>query len=274
MLADIVRKIPWTTDFEVRDEERTVQLRDASDGKDTSAVCDAAFSEVVTRIVDQDLFEVVHGQHSELFQVLSAKYPVKIERFAAPLFGIVSRGAHLTAYVRTSTGMKIWVPRRSSNVKSFPNMLDTTVAGGIRAGESPFETIIHEADEEASLPADLLRREVVSSGTLTYISTSGENDIGETGLVVPDIVYVYDIELKEDVVPKPRDDEVKEFYLLGIEEVKKCLANSEFKTNCAVVMIDFFIRHGIVTADNDEDLVEICQRMHRRLPFSTFKEHN
>lgn len=272
MLADIVKRMPWTSDFDICDEKRIVQLRDSSDGTDTSATCDAAFSNVVNKIIVDYLFEVVHGQHSELFQVLSAKYPVRIERFATPLFGIISRGAHLTAYVRTSEGMKIWVPRRSPNVKSFPNMLDTTVAGGIRAGDSPFETIIHEADEEASLPADLLRHEVVSSGTLTYISTTGENDIGETGLVVPDIVYVYDIELKEDVVPKPRDDEVKGFYLMSIEEFKKCLAESEFKTNCAVVMIDFFIRHGIITADNDENLVEMCQRMHRRLPFSTFNK--
>jgi len=270
MLPEVVEKMPWTSDFKISHETpRTVQLLDSSEGKDTSAVCDAAFLKVVSAVIDNNIFAIVHGQHSELFQVIGSNYPVRIERFATPLFGIVSRGAHLTAYTQTPTGMKIWVPRRSAQVKTYPNLLDTTVAGGVRAGESPFETIVHEADEEASLPADLVRRDAYSCGVLTYMSTTSKDFGGEHGLVIPDTVYIYDIELIEEVVPKPRDDEVKEFYLMSVDEVKKALAAAEFKTNCAVVMIDFFIRHGIITAENEKEFVEICMRMHRKLPFST-----
>jgi hypothetical protein len=39
-------------------------------------------------------------------------------------------------------------------------------------------------------------------------------------------------------------------------------------------MLDFFIRHGIISADNEEDFVEIRQRMHRRLPFSVVRKRN
>jgi hypothetical protein len=56
---------------------------------------------------------------------------------------------------------------------------------------------------------------------------------------------------------------------MRVDEVKEALSRAEFKTNSAVVMIDFFIRHGIITADNEKDYVEIVQRMHRRLPFPT-----
>ena len=271
MLPEVVKKIPWTSDFKVNHEKRTVELQDVSEGKDTSSTCDAAFAKVVGKIIDQDIFEVLHRQHSELSLVLSAKYPVKIERFTRPLFGFVGCGAHLTAYTRTSAGMKIWVPRRSPHLKTYPNKLDTTVAGGVKADESPFETIIHEAEEEASLPAEMLRRDVRSTGVLTYMSTSGKNENGESGLVKPDTIYVYDIKLSEDVVPRPGDDEVKEFYLMDVEAVKSALAAAEFKTNSAVVMLDFFIRHGIVSAENEEDFVEIRQRMHRRLPFAVAK---
>jgi 8-oxo-dGTP pyrophosphatase MutT (NUDIX family) len=274
MHPEVVKKMPWTPDFKLNHEARTVALQDASEGKTTSATCDAAFAKVITALIDQDLFEVVHGQHSELSLVLSAKYPVKIERFTRPLFGFVGCGAHLTAYTRTAAGLKIWVPRRSPHLKTYPDKLDTTVAGGVKADESPFETIIHEAEEEASLPTDLLRRDVRSTGVLTYMSTSGENENGESGLVKPDAIYVYDIELSEGVVPRPGDDEVKEFYLMGVKEVKNALAAAEFKTNSAVVMLDFFIRHGIISADNEEDFVEIRQRMHRRLPFSVVRKRN
>lgn len=264
---DIVTRIPWTSEFTVSHDSRTVVLQDESEGRDTSATCNTAFSKVVTAIIDRDIFEVVHGQHSELLKVLSARYPVKIERYTRPLFGFVGRGAHLTAYTRTAAGLKIWVPRRSPHLKTYPNKLDTTVAGGVKADESPFETIIHEAEEEASLPADILHRDVRSCGVLTYMSISGADELGEQGLAKPDVIYVYDVELREDIVPKPGDDEVKEFYYMSVDEVKKYLAAAEFKTNSAVVMLDFFIRHGIITADNEPDYVEICQRMHRKLPF-------
>lgn len=88
-------------------------------------------------------------------------------------------------------------------------------------------------------------------------------------LVKPDMVHVYDLELAEDVVPKPHDDEVKEFYLMTPDEVKTALLNKEFKTNSAAAMIDFFIRHGIITADNEVDYPELSMRLHRTLPFST-----
>ncbi|KAF1977795.1 hypothetical protein BU23DRAFT_657261 [Bimuria novae-zelandiae CBS 107.79] len=235
---------------------------------DPSTICTTVFALLINTIIDNDLLEIVHAQYSELVELPSASYPVHIKRFATPLVGILSRGAHLTAYTRSPGGeMKIWVPRRSAHLKTFPNKLDSTVAGGVKAGDSPFETIIHEADEEASLSEALLRRDVRACETLSYIGVTGENDLGEKGLVVPDVVYVYDIELSEEVVPRPKDNEVKEFYLMGVEEVRAALRKGEFKTNSAVVMINFFIRHRIVTEQNEDGFEEICRRMHSRLPF-------
>lgn len=270
MLPEVVDKMPWTDDFTVDHHGRTVSLKDRSDGKDTSAACTNAFTALVQRCIDQDTFSSIHGDHSEPFAILGAKYPVQIERFASSLFGITSRGAHLTAHTRGSEGMKIWVPRRNPNLKTYPNMLDTTVAGGVPADESPFDNMVREADEEASLPAELVRQNVRSVGCLTYIGLTGTGyGVEEAGLVVPDIVYLFDLELDEDVVPKPKDDEVKEFTLMSVEEVKKAMLGGEFKPNCAVVMIDFFIRHGIITAAEEKDFVEITTRMHRKLPFRT-----
>lgn len=229
--------------------------------QDLAKCCNNEFSEVVARIIEQNSFEVVHGKHSELFKVVGANVPTQIERFAAPLFRIVSRGADLTAYTMTKDGMKIWVPRPSSHMKTYPGMLDTTIAGGVRAEESPYETILHEADEEASLPKDLLVRDVKSCGVMTYMSLTSTDDGGEHGLLVPDTVYIYDIELKEDVIPRPQDDEVEEFYLMTVQEVTDALQRARFKANCAVVMIDFFIRHGIITEANESESVNLSMRI-------------
>lgn len=74
------------------------------------------------------------------------------------------------------------------------------------------------------------------------------------------------MELTEDVIPNPHDDEVKEFYLMTPEEVTAVLLKNEFKTNSAAVMIDFFIRHGLITADEERDYPEMSMRLHRYLP--------
>lgn len=267
MFPENVHRMPWTKDFEVDQRAKTVKLKDASDGSDPSKACNVAFAKVVDAAIRDDVFATIHCSHSEPFRIVGAKYPVWIERFACPLFGIVSRGAHLTVYTMSQGKMHIWVPRRSPKIFVSPNKLDTTVAGGVRADECPFETIIHEADEEASLPADLIRKDVRSTGCLTYINCSGGGD--RDNLIFPDCVCVYDLEVGTDIKPAPKDDEVKEFYLMSVDEVKAALANDEFKDNSAVVMIDFFIRHGILTPENERDYVEIITRMHRRMPFPT-----
>jgi 8-oxo-dGTP pyrophosphatase MutT (NUDIX family) len=147
--------------------------------------------------------------------------------------------------------------------------LDSTVAGGVSAGTSPLQTIVREADEEASLGEDLTRKHIRSAGVLTYITLLEKGQGEVDGLVKPDMIHIYDMELAEDVIPKPHDDEVKEFYLMTSDEVKKALLQKDFKTNSAAVMIDFFIRHGLITADDECDYPEMSMRLHRTLPFAT-----
>lgn len=98
---------------------------------------------------------------------------------------------------------------------------------------------------------------------------SDERRGGETGMVMPECQWVYDLELPSDgsVVPVPSDGEVEEFYLWGVEEIKEHLAKGEFKPNCAMVMLDFFVRHGVLTEENEPDFAEIKRRLHRDLEF-------
>jgi len=84
----------------------------------------------------------------------------------------------------------------------------------------------------------------------------------------PECQYVYDLELPESVVPKPSDDEVEGFELMNVEDVKEALRQGEFKPNCAMVLLDFFVRHGVLTAE-DDGYIELVARLHRRLEFPT-----
>lgn len=226
-----------------------------------------------------DHFKVLRGWRDELYPVYGPKGEVlfSLERSASPLFGIVTYGVHMTAftYQKREEGegegereMRIWVPRRAASKQTFGGMLDNTVAGGMATGESAFESLVREAQEEASLPEDVVRKGAKAVGTVTYFYIRDPRAGGESRLLQPECEYVYDLELAEDVVPKPSDDEVAGFELKTVEEVKQAMRDGEFKPNCALVLLDFFIRHGIVTAE-EPGYIEIVARLHRRLEFPT-----
>ncbi|KAH8815447.1 NUDIX domain-containing protein [Xylogone sp. PMI_703] len=258
MLPSTVAQMPWSSDFIIDHDARTVQL---VGGEDTAKACNTGFQNTINAAIDTDAFPVFHGEHSEMYKIMGANCAVSLERFAAPLFGIATRGAHMTAYVRTSSGIKIWVARRSAHLFTWPNKYDTTVAGGVKAINSPFDCIVAEANEEASLPKDFVRKNTKATGVITYMTESAR-----TGLIHPDVLYVYDIELPEIMEPDPQDDEVSEFTLMSVEEVKQAMFHDKFKPNCTLVMIDFFIRHGIITDENEPDYLELATRLRRRLP--------
>lgn len=260
--------MPWTSDFHIQhDYPRKVTVLDSSGGNDTMNAVNTAFAKLVTICIDQDLFHVLDHKHSEPFAILGANYRVQIERFASSLFGITACGACLVAYVNGIDGMKIWIPRRAAHLYSFPGLLDTTVAGGVKAGVSPLETVVDEAAEEASLPEDLVRERIRATGVITCMSVTGDDWPGEKGLVLPDVLYVYDLELPSNVVLKPHDEEVDKFRCMALEDVQAALLAKEFKPDAAAVLVDFFIRHGILTAENERDYVEIIMHLHRQLPF-------
>ncbi|KAF7869703.1 hypothetical protein EAF04_004487 [Stromatinia cepivora] len=217
-------------------------------------------------------FEVLSGWRDEVYPVYGPGNEVlwSVERSASVLFGILGYGIHMMAYVRcpeVKYGMRLWVPRRSATKQTYPSMLDNTVAGGMATGEDKFEALVRECMEEASFPEEIVRKNVKDQGALTYFHVRGVNAGGETGLMQPECEYVYDLELPLDVIPKPNDTEVDQFYLLTVEEVQEHMKNDEFKTNCAIVLLDFFIRHGILTRENESDFDEINSRIHRKLPF-------
>jgi 8-oxo-dGTP pyrophosphatase MutT (NUDIX family) len=223
-------------------------------------------------------FRILKGWRNELWPVYgrNGELLFSIERVAMGLFGNARFGVHMTAFVRRSDDninsrydFRIWVPRRAADKSTYPGMLDNTVAGGLMTGEDPFECVIREADEEASLPGDFMRRHAVETGTITYIYITDERAGGEPGWIYPECQWVYDLELPADgsVTPRPKDGEVESFSLRTVEEIQEQLAQGLWKPNCAMIMLDFFARHGILTPENEPHYDELRARAHRFIPF-------
>jgi len=263
LLPDTVERMPWSSDFEVKpDSKPPYVLITCSLDKVNESI-----AKVLNVARERKTFKVLSGWRNELYPIFGARGDLSMERSGSPLFGIVTLGVHMTVYTHTKEGMMIWVPRRAPTKQTYGNMLDNSVAGGITAGEAPLNSIIREASEEASLPEEIVRKGAKACGTVSYFHVRDSRAGGETGLLQPEIQYVYDLEVGNDITLKPSDEEVKEFYLWPVERVCKALENGEFKPNCALVLLDFFIRHGILIAENEKDYVEIVARLHRKLPF-------
>ncbi|CEL08756.1 hypothetical protein ASPCAL11901 [Aspergillus calidoustus] len=227
---------------------------------------------------------------NETFPIYSTTTPGKskirlleIERSASALFGILTSGVQLTAYTTdpVTNELKIWIARRSRKKQTYAGMLDSAAAGGLESGMNPLEGVVREAVEEASLGENVVRKGVRCVGALSYyhvmppspsspsltepVSDGMKDGEEEVGFLQPEIEYIYELHLDSTTQPKPGDSEVEGFYLWGVEEVKAALLRGEFKLNSAIVVIDFFVRHGVITAENESDYVEIVCRLHRRL---------
>ena len=181
-----------------------------------------------------------------------------LERGAVPTFGVRAYGPHMTGFVRKRDGLHIWVPRRSYSKPTFPGELDNTVAGGQPAALGLHENLVKECAEEASIPR-ALAEQAKAVGFVTYWNQSGPQ-------LKPDVMTCFDLELPEEFTPSANDGEVHGFELWPVQRVFETVRDTtEFKYNCNLVLIDFFLRHGMLSAD-DPDFFTIGEGLRRSQP--------
>ena len=83
-------------------------------------------------------------------------------------------------------------------------MLDNSVAGGIAGGTSAFDTLVKEAEEEASLDPELVRKCARAVGAVSYYYRT------QAGWLQPEVHFVYDMRVEAgEVQLSPMDGEVK-----------------------------------------------------------------
>ena len=163
-----------------------------------------------------------------------------IDRGALPAFGIMAEGVHLNGLVRRANGLHLWVARRAADKALDPGKLDHLTAGGVSAGMSPWQTLIKEAAEEATIPAELARQ-ARPTGRIAYAMARAEG-------LRRDVLHCYDIDLPESFVPRPADGEVDGFELWPIQRVFDTVRHTDdFKFNVNLVLIDLFVRLGMPT---------------------------
>ncbi|OWZ49132.1 hypothetical protein C361_02051 [Cryptococcus neoformans Tu259-1] len=201
-----------------------------------------------------EMFPIYASPKSSMFNAskpatreLFGNIAFEMERAGVSLFGCQAFGVHLTVrYAYEGQG---------ENMKS--------VAGGLPAGHTPIQGLIKECgsinDQHRNAEGHKTTR---SAGIVTYFEIKDEH-------ILPNAEYTYDLPLpcrdsSDYVLPKPNDDEVDSFELLSVQQLIKALRNGEFKPSSAIVTVDFLIRHGFVSPENEPNYEEVVRRCHRR----------
>jgi 8-oxo-dGTP pyrophosphatase MutT (NUDIX family) len=171
----------------------------------------------------------------------------RLDRGALPSFGVVAEGVHVNGLVRQADGVHVWVARRAADKQLDPGKLDHVVAGGVPSGLSAAETLVKEAEEEAAIPA-ALARQGVSVACIAYAMERPEG-------LRRDRLHCYDLDLPADFVPRAADGEVEAFELWPIARVLQRVRDTQdFKFNVNLVLIDLFLRQGLIAGPGSEDL--------------------
>lgn len=239
----------WPEIFGLADDE--VTLLDSVGGIEERT---GAMAEVCQALAADN---ILPPHRTEQFPVMAAfgDAPLlRLDRGWVPAFGVAAYGVHVNGYVDTPSGPELWVGVRSSDSLVDPGKLDNMVAGGLPAGLSLEENLVKEAHEEASVPEELARQ-ARPAGALSYMMEVPDG-------LRRDVLFVYDLPVPEDFRPLDRDGEHSRFDRMPAARALQLVEQTDaFKFNVNLVIIDFAIRHGILTPEHP-DYLKLLRGLH------------
>ncbi len=245
--ADQLRDFPDT--FTVG--EKDLGLNNRLDTPDSRTV---AVGEVLEELMRRGVIPGWRGEKYKVSASFGAPALFHMERAAVAMFGTIGYGVHLNGVVEKDGDLSMWIGRRSLSKPTGPGKLDQIVAGGQPIGISLKDNLIKECAEEADIPADIAAGSF-PVGAITYITERPEG-------LRRDVLFNYDLVLPEGFEPRNTDGEIEDFHLMSMDEVAARVRDTDdFKFNCALVVIDFLIRHGYIEPDHP-DYAELVDGLH------------
>lgn len=238
---------------------------------------DSLFESFANTARESNTFACTKGWRNEKYTIYDknrAPY-IKLERAMVNIFGILTFGVHINGYFFDDKNqLRMWIPRRSARKPTWPLKLDNVVAGGIGNDDTVDTTLWKELKEEANLNREDIENCIKKVDALSYFYFSRDLNKcdfqDESDVITAELEFIHDLEFPKDIIPYINDDEVHEFKHYGLQELVDLLKTDEFKPNCALVVVDFLIRHKYITPDNDSKYADILAATHRELPFTSF----
>lgn len=253
--------------------QKSLKLKTLSLGENYNTL----FENFANTARSSQVFECTKGWRNEKYTIYdnNKKPYIKLERAMVTIFGILTFGVHINGYFFDDENkLRMWIPRRSAKKPTWPLKLDNVVAGGIGNDDSVETTLWKELKEEANLDKKDIENNVSQVDALSYFYFSRDLNncdfSNEDDVITAELEVIYDLEFPEHITPHINDSEVHEFKHYGLQELINLLKTDDFKPNCALVIVDFLIRHKYITPENEPKFDEILAATHRKLPFTSF----
>ena len=131
----------------------------------------------------------------------------------------------VNAFVRRADG-KLWIPRRASTKRIFPNCLDVSMGGHVEFGESYADAFARESQEEIGID--------VSKVPVRLLGKLSPFDIEALSA----FMNVWEIELED--VPNWNHDDFSEAYWLSPGELRDRIANGDKGKGDLLPILDAF----------------------------------
>jgi 8-oxo-dGTP pyrophosphatase MutT (NUDIX family) len=193
---------------------------------------------------------VVKPRRDETFAVTDGwggRLLFELDRGMIEFFGVRAYAVHLNGWRSGADGPEFWIAKRAMSKAVAPGQLDNMVAGGIGAGYAAWATLLKEAAEEAGLP-EMLSRHAHAAGAIRYRVELPDGMRDE-------VLFVYDILLPPDFVPRNTDGEVDDFRILSVRECLRLVSETDqFMYDVNLVIIDFGLRHGLIVPEEPDYL--------------------
>ena len=177
-----------------------------------------------------------------------------VDRAMVPALGLKAFGLHVNGFVANGldpAATLMWIGRRADDRRVAPGKLDNLIAGGQPHGLSLTENLIKEGAEEAGFDPQTLSR-ARPAGAITYTMAQPEG-------LRRDTLFVFDLALDAETRPHNQDGEMSGFACLPVPEVAELVRETDrFKFNVPLVILDFLIRHGHITADEPDYLALVA----------------
>ncbi len=171
----------------------------------------------------------------------------ELDRGMIEFFGVRAYAVHLNGWRPGADGPEFWIAKRAMSKAMAPGKLDNMVAGGLGAGYTAWGTVPKGGGEGAGVP-EALAIHAHAAGAIRYRIElpDGMRDEG---------LFVYELQLPPDFVPRNTDGEVEDFRLLSARECLRLVRETDqFKYDVNLVLIDFGLRHGLIVPEDPEYL--------------------
>ena len=219
----------------------------------------AAFRPIAERLAIEGLIDKLRDEDYRVVTHWGEEPLMVVDRAVVSLLGIKAFGIHVNGMVLENQELQLWIGKRAADKSVEPGKFDNMVAGGQPAGLSLRDNLIKEAAEEAGLTEEVVRLRAQPVSLITYCMEDGRG-------LKRDTLFVYDLLMPEGLEPRAVDGEMEHFRLMRRGMIMNLLREGfSFKFNVALVLIDFLVRHGFLTPEDEPDYPALITGLHTPL---------